>query len=309
MTIRQIQCILEVQRTRSISKAAENLFMAQPNLSGTIASLEQELGTQIFERNNRGATPTPEGLLILRQAAKIFETYQEMTQIANQSQFVRLNVGGVAYQPVARAYTRLCIEYQHFQKVMFTYGTCRIAEAIRKLYLSEIDLAVQIATGFTGAESLEAVVTKAKARGLSVTSMAEIPLMIRVGKQNPLYGKPCVKAEELSAFPYAGYCGPTEYSVNAASIENFVVNPDRIIRTVDRGEKNYLVANSTAYTIGMQLPKAICEQYGFHQIPIGKYKAHLIAMTRAGEAPNAVARRYLDLLREELSEFHPANNL
>ena len=44
MTIQQLQYILEVHRTGSISKAANNLYLAQPNLSNAIRSLEQELG-------------------------------------------------------------------------------------------------------------------------------------------------------------------------------------------------------------------------------------------------------------------------
>ena len=35
---------VEVERTRSISQAAENLFMAQPNLSKVIKELEDSLG-------------------------------------------------------------------------------------------------------------------------------------------------------------------------------------------------------------------------------------------------------------------------
>ena len=44
---------VEVERTGSISQAAENLFMAQPNLSKAIRELEDTLGITIFKRTSK----------------------------------------------------------------------------------------------------------------------------------------------------------------------------------------------------------------------------------------------------------------
>lgn len=49
---------VEVERTRSITQAAENLYMAQPNLSKAIKELEDNLGITIFERTSKGTIPT-----------------------------------------------------------------------------------------------------------------------------------------------------------------------------------------------------------------------------------------------------------
>ena len=49
---------VEVERSRSITQAAENLFMAQPNLSKAIKELEDSLGITIFERTPKGVIPT-----------------------------------------------------------------------------------------------------------------------------------------------------------------------------------------------------------------------------------------------------------
>jgi DNA-binding transcriptional LysR family regulator len=63
----------EVERTRSITKAAENLFMAQPNLSKAIRELEYEVGFNIFDRNSKGVVPTTKGLQFLLHARKILD--------------------------------------------------------------------------------------------------------------------------------------------------------------------------------------------------------------------------------------------
>ena len=48
MTIQQLIYAVEAYRCGSISRAAQNLFMAQPNLSAAIRELESELGARIL---------------------------------------------------------------------------------------------------------------------------------------------------------------------------------------------------------------------------------------------------------------------
>lgn len=62
---------VEVEKTGSITQAAKNLFMAQPNLSKAIRELEDTLGFSIFERASRGVTPTLKGAAFLRYAKNI----------------------------------------------------------------------------------------------------------------------------------------------------------------------------------------------------------------------------------------------
>ena len=61
MKTEQILLALEISRCGSVSKAASNLFMAQPNASNSLALLEQELGYQIFERTYNGMKVTSRG--------------------------------------------------------------------------------------------------------------------------------------------------------------------------------------------------------------------------------------------------------
>ena len=82
MTIQQLQYILEVHRTGSISKAANNLYLAQPNLSNAIRSLEQELGFPVFIRSNKGIRPTEQGFLVLEEAGQMLESYERMLSAA-----------------------------------------------------------------------------------------------------------------------------------------------------------------------------------------------------------------------------------
>ena len=76
------QYALEVERTRSITQAAENLLIAQPNLSKAIRETEEALGYTIFHRTPRGAFPTEKGVRFLDAARAIVQQLKRMEQIA-----------------------------------------------------------------------------------------------------------------------------------------------------------------------------------------------------------------------------------
>ena len=51
MNVLHMRYAVEVARLGSINKAADELFIAQPNLSRTIKKLEDDLGITIFDRS------------------------------------------------------------------------------------------------------------------------------------------------------------------------------------------------------------------------------------------------------------------
>lgn len=78
MNLRDISYVLKVAELKHFGKAAQACFVSQPTLSGQIKKLEQELGVEIFERNNRiveltsvGKEVVQHGLLMLEQADAI----------------------------------------------------------------------------------------------------------------------------------------------------------------------------------------------------------------------------------------------
>lgn len=75
---------IEVARTQSFTQAAENLFMAQPNLSKAIKELEQTLNITIFERSTKGVTITEEGTQFLEYARNVVSELERMNQISKK---------------------------------------------------------------------------------------------------------------------------------------------------------------------------------------------------------------------------------
>ena len=77
--------VLEVERTGSISQAAQNLYMAQPNLSKSIKDLEKDLGYSIFKRTTSGVTITEKGAEFIYHAKKVMEQINEIDKLSGGS--------------------------------------------------------------------------------------------------------------------------------------------------------------------------------------------------------------------------------
>lgn len=74
---------IEVDRTCSISQAAENLYMGQPSLSKAIKELEDSLGYAIFERTSKGVKTTQKGKEFLSYARNILIQIEKMESLSD----------------------------------------------------------------------------------------------------------------------------------------------------------------------------------------------------------------------------------
>jgi DNA-binding transcriptional LysR family regulator len=78
MNLIQLEYVIEVAKTHSISKAAENLHVSVATISLAISNLESYYGVKLFKRSRSGTEPTPEGAYIIKKAKEIKEIVQDM---------------------------------------------------------------------------------------------------------------------------------------------------------------------------------------------------------------------------------------
>ena len=69
--------VYRVFQEKSITKAAEKLFISQPALSAAIARHEKELGFQIFNRSTIPLSLTPKGQIYIDSLTQILAIEQE----------------------------------------------------------------------------------------------------------------------------------------------------------------------------------------------------------------------------------------
>ncbi len=78
MNIVHLKYAIVVSELGSISKAAEKLYVAQPNVSRAIKELENDLEITIFDRNSKGMVVTPDGERLINYGKKLLNQIDEM---------------------------------------------------------------------------------------------------------------------------------------------------------------------------------------------------------------------------------------
>lgn len=78
MELRQLRYVVAVAETRHISRAAEQLHIAQPSLSQQIAKLERELGVPLFSRHTSGVELTDAGARFVERARRILDLVADL---------------------------------------------------------------------------------------------------------------------------------------------------------------------------------------------------------------------------------------
>ena len=78
MNFEQMEYILTVANEKSITKAAEKLFISPSGMSQSITQLENELGIKIFNRSKQGVTPTFEGKIVISKAITLLDTIKDL---------------------------------------------------------------------------------------------------------------------------------------------------------------------------------------------------------------------------------------
>lgn len=68
MLFDDIQVLLVLSESKSLSQAADRLYMSRPGLSQKITNIEKKFGTKLFNRTSAGISPTREGELVIKFA-------------------------------------------------------------------------------------------------------------------------------------------------------------------------------------------------------------------------------------------------
>lgn len=71
---------MELAKCRNFTKAAMNLYIAQPALSQQIAELEKQLGVTLFERTSRSVSLTPAGEVLKEACPEILNKINSVQQ-------------------------------------------------------------------------------------------------------------------------------------------------------------------------------------------------------------------------------------
>ena len=92
MNTKVLEYIVAIAEEKSVSRAAERLYLSHPALSGHLKKLEQELGVPLFRRSAKGMQPTPAGLVFLADARAILHEEQKLREALSLMRHQRRNL-------------------------------------------------------------------------------------------------------------------------------------------------------------------------------------------------------------------------
>jgi DNA-binding transcriptional LysR family regulator len=139
MEIRHLLYFKAVAQHLHFRNAAASLFISQPPLSRQIKELEEELGAQLFLRNNKRVVLTDAGKYFAASVDTIFTQLEESKNITRQIHLAadsgELKIGYISsvYQPhLAEVLKSLRVVYPHIKTSLYERPTVKQIEAIEQ---------------------------------------------------------------------------------------------------------------------------------------------------------------------------------
>ncbi len=144
MNILHLRYVVEIEKTKSISKAAENLYMNQPNLSRAVKELEESLGIMIFRRTSKGITITPDGEVFLSHAKGILSQIDEVESIYHEKERVKQKIAVAVPRAtyISAAFADFVKQLDEKEPIDIYYKETNAMQAIENLIQGEYQLAV-----------------------------------------------------------------------------------------------------------------------------------------------------------------------
>ena len=90
MTSRELLYVKTIADEKSITRAAQKLYLTQPSLSHCVSSIERQLGTRLFRRTSSGLVLTYAGEKYYRMACEVLRVYAAFeSEISEESELLR----------------------------------------------------------------------------------------------------------------------------------------------------------------------------------------------------------------------------
>lgn len=258
MNTQQLQYLIEIERTRSISQAAENLYMGQPNLSRILRDTESAIGFAIFERTRRGVRPTEKGVVFLQHARNILREADFMERMGPASaQPNRFRICLPRSYHYVKAVQTYLSDPQHRSGLDAMIRECHPRQALELLDGGYAEIAVLRYC----VEYQDYFSEQAGVKELTLISLDTVEYQITLSENHPLAGRDYLQQSDLLGYPELVH----RDTFFPQSKEKPLCNQ---IYTVDRmAQLQFLQTMPGAYLWAEPLPSAMLKGNRLIQLP------------------------------------------
>ncbi|MBN2287351.1 MAG: LysR family transcriptional regulator [Tissierellales bacterium] len=295
--------MVEISRTGTINKAAENLYISQPYLSLALKEIEAELEVTLFKRNNKGVTITDAG-------KKFLEYSYEIIALVNKAKSLRKNCDLKAQRlSITSMYAFTMLDLFHHFSAKNEYKECKITYEempnkfiVEKVFQGATDLGII----YTTSKDIELNQKEWNENGLSFVPLVSEPLFAVLNIHHPLAQFESVRFSQLHAYnmilekiKQPNKNAPVENNPFPELFKNSNVNS--IMFDNNRSLFYYLTKNNDCFTVGqksLNLTNPFVQSGLLKYIPIDDLKVHMITgyMVNTGFDRFALENDFIDYI-------------
>ena len=296
MTLTQLQYAVTIAETKSMNKAANDLFVSQPALSGAIKELEDELATQIFIRTNKGIVVTTEGEEFLQYA-------RQMVELGNlvEERFVnksiakkKFSVSMQHYSFAVEAFIELAKEFEVGEYELAVHET-KTHEVIDNVKNYRSELGVIYKNDFNE-KAIQKILDE---NDLEFIPLYDCGISVFLSKNHPLANSKKITMDELMDYPCLSFEQGDKNSFYFAEEVMSTLPYKQIIKADDRATMLNLMTGLNGYTLCSGI---ICQDLNggiYTSVPLDTADIMTIGYIKRKNIPlSLLGKKYIEILKK-----------
>ena len=242
MRLEQLKYLIEIANSKSINKAAQNLYITQPALSIAINSLEEELQYALLKRTKKGVMLTEDGIRVMKEAQMVLDTIQNWYLVKDEQHYElegTVHLQAIPSICVALSDTLILDLQKRYPLLSVFLHEKTPQHMIASMVNSTVNIGITSCFHYKEARFLR----KAEENRLHAEKMADDERCVMLSAKNPLSEKEILTKKDLKNLTLAYYSDLID-DISESYRKYF--NPDRCFRLNGRESILQLVAEDGA---------------------------------------------------------------
>ena len=254
MTLTQLNYLITIAETKSLNKAAEQLYVSQPSLTNAIKELEKELGITLFYRSGRGVTLTNDGTEFLLYAKQIYGQHESVLEKYGKggSYKKKFGVSTQHYSFAVKAFVDMAKEFD-MSKYEFALRETKTMEVISDVNTMKSEIGILYLSDF----NRKAIEKLLKSYDLEFHHLVDCQAYVYIWKDHPLAKEASISFAQLNGYPCLSFEQGDNSSFYFAEEILSTNEYSQVIKANDRATMLNLMVGLNGYTLCSGI---ICEE-------------------------------------------------
>lgn len=299
MNLLHLRYAVEVARCKSISKAAENLLMGQPNLSRSIKELEDSIGITIFNRTTRGIMTTAQGEEFLEHAREILRKvdYVESLYRKDDRERQRFSISVPRASYISQAFVDFSLKLDQSRRIEVYYKETNSFRAMNNILEEDYNLGI-----IRYREDLGDYFSAGlREKGLVAKELLDFTPLAVMSASHPLAGMRNLCLADFEPYLEVAHGDPYIPSLPTSEVRKVALDDEvkKRIFVFERGSQFDLLCDlTTSYMWVSPIPEVLLRRYGLVQkwVPDNDKTVKDVLIYRKGYVFSEMDKLFLDSL-------------